>query len=235
MLPLAILCGGLGTRMRPHTLRVPKPLIEVCGEPFLAHLLRSVARQGVRDVVLLVGYLGQMIVDAVGDGAAFGLRVRYSFDGERQLGTAGAVRLALPLLGERFLVTFGDAYLDVDYAEVVRAFEAAGTAGLMTVYRWDGAGETRPNAALGEHGARVTRYDKEARPPDVQYVDYGLSAFRADAFGELPPGEPADLGYVNRRLIAANQLAAYVVETLPSEVGSPAGLAETERRLRLPS
>jgi len=229
MLPLAILCGGLGTRMRPHTLRVPKPLIEVCGEPFLAHLLRSVARASVRDVVLLVGYLGEMIVDAVGDGAAFGLRVRYAFDGELQLGTAGAVRRALPLLGERFLVSFGDAYLELDYADVVRRFEQAGTAGLMTVYPWDG-GEVRPNAATD--GVLVTCYDKEARPPAVQYVDYGLSAFRADAFADLVPGEPADLGYVNRRLIAAHQLAAYVVGTPPSEVGSPAGLAETERRLQ---
>jgi NDP-sugar pyrophosphorylase family protein len=216
--------------MRPHTLRVPKPLIEVCGEPFLVHLLRSVARQGVTDVVLLVGYLGEMIVEAVGDGSAFGLSVRYAFDGERQLGTAGAVRRALPLLGERFLVTFGDAYLEVDYADVVHRFEAASTNGLMTVYRWDGS-ETRPNAAVAD--GLVTRYDKEAQPPDLQYVDYGLSAFRASAFADLPPGEPADLGYVNRTLIAARQLAAYVVGEPPCEVGSPAGLIETERRLRL--
>lgn len=229
MLPLAILCGGLGTRMRPRTLTVPKPLIEVNGEPFLAHLLRSVARGGVEDVAILAGYLGEMIEAEIGDGAAFGLRVRYAFDGARPLGTAGAVKAALPLLGERFLLSFGDAYLEVDYRDVARAFVASGRRGLMTVYRWEG-GRDRPNAMI--EGARVTAYDKGAVFPAVQYVDYGLSAFRAGAFDEIAAGEPADLGLVNRRLIEAGELAAYLVDAAPCEIGSPDGLADTERRLR---
>lgn len=215
--------------MRPHTLRVPKPLIDVNGEPFLAHLLRSVQRAGIRDVVLLVGYLGDMIVELVGDGASFGLSVRYSSDGDRPLGTAGAVRLALPLLGDRFLLSFGDAYLPVDYADVARTFIARGTAGLMTVYRWTG-GNDLPNTAV--EGTLVTAYDKETRTQHAQYVDYGLSAFRNDAFARLRVREPADLTVVNRELIAAGQLAAYEVDAPPYEIGSPEGLQETERRLR---
>jgi NDP-sugar pyrophosphorylase family protein len=230
MLPLAILCGGLGTRMRPHTLTVPKPLIEVNGEPFLAHLLRAVARRGVREVVLLVGHLGEQIVAAVGDGTPFGVRARCAFDGPRPLGTAGAVKAALPLLGERFFVTFGDAYALLDYEDVARALAASGRTGLMTVYHWDGRGQDRPNAMVD--GALVSAYDKQARFPQVQYVDYGVSAFRADAFASLPDGQPADLGSVNRRLIAAGELAAYLVEEAPCEIGSPRGLEETERRLR---
>ncbi len=229
MVPLAILCGGLGTRMRPQTLRVPKPMIEVNGEPFLGHLLRSVAAQGVRDVVLLIGYLGEAIIEYVGDGARYDLRVSYVSDGAAPLGTAGAVRSALPLLGERFLVTFGDALLRVDFTAVLAAFADSGCAGLMTVYRADHDSE-RPNT--GVSGARVVRYDKQARPPDVQYVDYGLSAFRAHSFEQVPPGSPTDLAVVNRDLIARGQLAAFVVEQPPFEIGSPAGLRATEAYLR---
>jgi NDP-sugar pyrophosphorylase family protein len=229
MLPLAILCGGLGTRMRPHTLRVPKPMIEVNGEPFLGHLLRSVAAQGVSDVVLLIGYLGGMIVEYVGDGAGYGLHVTYVSDGDAPLGTAGAVRSALPLLGERFLVTFGDALLRVDFTAVLKAFDDSGCAGLMTVYRAD-HGTERPNT--GVRGAQVVRYDKQAGPPEVQYVDSGLSAFHASAFEQVPPGSPTDLAVVNRDLIGRTQLAAFVVERPPFEIGSPAGLRAAEAYLR---
>jgi NDP-sugar pyrophosphorylase family protein len=218
--------------MRPDTLALPKPMIDVNGEPFLAHLLRSVAGQGVTDVVLLIGYLGEHIVDFVGDGGIYGLRVRYMRDGERPLGTAGAVRRALPMLGERFLVTYGDAYLNVDYVSVVASFERSGCDGLMTVFRWNGMGATKPNAAV--HGNRVTSYDKETMALDVQYVDYGLSAFTARAFDAIPADEPTDLGLVNKRLIAANQLAAYVVDDLPFEIGSPQGLEATRSFLRRP-
>jgi len=219
--------------MRPYTLALPKPMIDVNGEPFLAHLLRSVAKQGVVDVILLIGYLGDHIVDFVGDGDAYGLRVRYVRDGERAMGTAGAVRRALPMLGERFLVTYGDAYLNVDYRAVVADFEQSGCGGLMTVFRWDGTGATKPNAAL--RGNRVTRYDKETAAPEVQYVDYGLSAFNAWAFDHIPADEPADLASVNQRLIAASQLAAFIVDHLPFEIGSPQGLEAARSFLRSPS
>ncbi len=217
--------------MRPHTLRVPKPLIDVNGEPFLGPLLRSLRRRGVCDVVLLTGYLGEMIAEYAGDGAAFGVHVRYISDGEVPLGTAGAVRAALPLLGDRFLVTFGDVYHAVDYSDVVRAFESSGRAGLMAVYRYRGSGTDAPNASVS--GGLVTRYDKQVRWPDAEYVDSGLSAFSADAFATLAPGQPADLTVVNQRLIADNELTAYVVDSRPFEIGSPTGLEETARRMRI--
>ncbi len=216
--------------MRPHTLRVPKPMIEVNGEPFLAHLLRSVARQGVTEVVLLVGYLGEMVVEFAADGSAFGLRIAYVWDGEQPLGTAGAVRRALPLLGAHFLLTYGDAYLDVDYTAVATAFERAGRAGLMTVYAWNGSGTTKPNTAVA--GGLVSKYDKETNAADIQYVDYGLSAYTAAAFDELTAGEPADLALVNRRLIERGELSAYIVNGLPLEIGSFEGLAATRAFLR---
>ena len=87
LLPVAILVGGLATRMRPLTQTVPKALLDVAGRPFIDWQLRYLAGQGVADVVLCTGYLGEQIEQHVGDGAAFGLRVRYSPDGPKLLGT----------------------------------------------------------------------------------------------------------------------------------------------------
>src|SRR4249920_371008 len=115
MLTIAILAGGLATRLRPVTETIPKALIEVAGEPFLAHQLRLLRRNGFDHVVLCVGYLGEQIRDFAGDGSSFGLRVEYVFDGPKLLGTAGALRRALPQLGDAFAVTYGDSYLPVDY------------------------------------------------------------------------------------------------------------------------
>src|ERR1700693_3124601 len=114
IIPVAILAGGLATRLRPVTEAIPKSLIEVAGEPFIAHQLRLLRREGIRRVVICVGHLGDMIRAFVDDGARFGLDVAYSFDGSMLLGTGGALRQALPLLEEPFYVLYGDSYLDID-------------------------------------------------------------------------------------------------------------------------
>lgn len=133
-LPFAILCGGFGTRMRPLTQALPKPMLDIGGQPFLGYLLRYVAKQAGRRVVLCIGYKGDMIRSYVGDGSTFGLEARYVDDGAAPLGTAGAVKAALPELGDAFFVLFGDAYLPIDYRLVERHFLAVGLDGLMTVY-----------------------------------------------------------------------------------------------------
>src|SRR5579863_8670565 len=134
MLPCAILCGGLGTRLRPATESIPKSLIEINGEPFISHQLRLLRSNGIERVVLCIGYLGGMIRDFVGDGSKFAVEVSYSFDGDHPLGTAGAIRKATAMLGDSFCVLYGDSYLPCDYGAVVSAFEAAEKRGLMTIY-----------------------------------------------------------------------------------------------------
>src|SRR5258708_1931944 len=111
MLPIAILAGGLATRLRPITETIPKALVEIAGEPFLAHQLHLLRANGYERVVMCVGYLGEMVRDFAGDGSQFGMQVEYSFDGEALLGTAGALRKALPLLADDFSVIYGDSYL----------------------------------------------------------------------------------------------------------------------------
>ncbi|NBS53364.1 MAG: hypothetical protein EBS96_12300 [Spartobacteria bacterium] len=141
MLPIAILSGGLATRLRPLTERIPKALIEVAGRPFVDWQLELLAAAGIKRVVFCVGYLGEMIEAHVGEGARFGLEVAYCYDGPTLLGTGGALRQALHLLGEEFLVLYGDSHLPIDYAAVTEAFLKSNKLGLMTVLknegRWD--------------------------------------------------------------------------------------------------
>src|SRR5216684_1852042 len=197
MLPIAILAGGLATRLRPITETIPKALVEVAGEPFLAHQLRLLRAKGYERVVMCVGYLGEMVHEFAGDGSRFGVRVEYSFDSKAEagrpaelLGTAGAIRKALPLLGEEFSVVYGDSYLPCDYAAAERAFRESAKLGLMTVYRNEGQWDT---SNVEFDGASVVRYDKAARTPEMRHIDYGLGVFRREAFANVPADRPSDL------------------------------------------
>ena len=228
LMPIAILAGGFATRMRPATETIPKALLSVAGEPFIAHQLRLLRRGGVSKVVLCVGHLGKMIEEFVGGGEAFDLPVLYSREDEKLLGTGGALRQALPLLGPCFFVLYGDSYLDVDYAAVQRDFEASGAPALMTVYRNDGRWDTS-NVLFD--GARVVRYEKRRPSADMHHIDYGLGVFSADAL-RGPDQETFDLADVYSRLAMAGRLAGYEAPRRFYEIGTPAGLIETEAFLR---
>lgn len=229
LFPVALLAGGLGTRLRPWTESVPKALVDVNGEPFLAHQLRLLASRGIERVVLCIGYKGEMIRAWSGDGSRFGLRLEYSEDWPELLGTAGAVRKALPLLGERFFVLYGDSYLPCDYRAVQQAFLAAGKPALMTVYRNEG----RWDASNVEFsGGRILAYDKRSPTPRMQHIDYGLGVFESSVFAALPAGERCDLADLYRDLLARDELAAFEVSERFWEVGSRAGLEELRSILK---
>ncbi len=229
MYPVAVLCGGLGTRMRPATETLPKAMIPVGGEPFLYHLLRLLERKGFSKVVLCVGYLGETIEEAVGDGSRFGLHLCYSHDGPVRAGTAGALKRALPLLGESFFALYGDSYLDCDYAAMCDAFERSGAEGLMSVYR--NRGEFGASNVLFRDGA-IERYDKTAADARFEHIDYGVEIFRARAFAAVRDGVPTDLAEVLQRLIARRALHAFEVTQRFYEMGSPEGYADTAEFLR---
>jgi NDP-sugar pyrophosphorylase family protein len=222
MLPAAILSGGLATRLRPVTETIPKSLIEVAGEPFVAHQLRLLRDRGIERVVLCVGYLGEMIRDFVGDGSAFGVHAEYSFDGPVLLGTGGALRQALPLLDDAFFVVYGDSYLPCDYKAAQDFFLASGKGGLMTVFANEGQYDTS-NVEFGE-GA-IIAYDKKVRTERMRHIDYGLGLFRRSVFENLPPG-PVDLAGVYQDLLKANDLAALEIPERFYETGSFAGIEE---------
>ena len=226
--PVAILAGGLAARMRPATERIPKALLEVAGRPFIEHQLASLRREGVDRVVLCVGFLGEMIQASVGDGAKFGLSVSYSFDGERLLGTGGALRRALPLLGEHFYVLYGDSYLDIGYAGVQAAYRRSGLPALMTVFRNEGRWDTSNVLFDGE---RVVRYDKRNPAEDMKFIDYGLGILTGDVF-RASKEEAFDLADLYVSLAREGKLAGFEAKSRFYEIGTPSGLAEADGHLR---
>ena len=228
-LPVAILAGGLATRLGPVTAALPKSLVDVAGRPFAVEQLELLRQNGLTDIVFCLGHLGEQVEAALGDGRAWGVRLHYVYDGPQLLGTGGALLRALPLLGQAFFVLYGDSYLDCDYAAAAAAFHASGRLGLMTVFRnagqWD-------SSNVHYHQGRILRYDKRQRTPEMQHIDYGLGILTAEALRRYPPGQVLDLASVYQDLLAADQLAAYETQQRFYEIGSPAGLAETRRYLQ---
>ena len=229
LMPAVILAGGLATRLRPLTQRIPKALIEVAGHPFLWHQLQLLKRSGIRRVVLLVGHLGESIQQRFQNGAELGISIDYCFDGPVLLGTAGAIRQALPLLPERFFVLYGDSYLPCDYAAVEAAFRHSGLPGLMTVYRNEGLYDS---SNVEYDGSRILRYDKGNRTPAMHHIDYGLGAFHRSVFEAIPEGQARDLAAVYQDLLHAGNLAAFEVHQRFYEIGSPEGLRDTAEFLK---
>jgi N-acetyl-alpha-D-muramate 1-phosphate uridylyltransferase len=227
--PVAILAGGLAKRLRPITGTIPKALVTIAGAPFLAHQLRLLHSAGLRRIVICAGYLGEMIEAEIGDGASFDLRIEYSFDGPRLLGTGGALKRALPLLGRRFFVLYGDSYLPIDYRKAARAFATGDKAGLMTVYRNQGRWDA---SNVQFEAGQILRYDKEQRTPEMHHIDYGLGILRAESLASWPENEPFDLADVYRHLLSKNQLTGHEVAERFYEIGSPEGLAEFDAFLR---
>jgi NDP-sugar pyrophosphorylase family protein len=224
LLTVAILAGGLATRLRPMTETVPKSLLEVSGEPFAVHQLRLLQSKAIRHIVFCVGHLGELIQSAIGDGGALGLQVDYSFDGPALLGTAGAVRNALPKLADSFFVMYGDSYLPCDYAAIAQTFKTAGVLGMMTVFRNEGKWDT---SNVEFEAGKIVAYSKTDRTPRMRYIDYGLGVFRAEAFRDLPAGKVCDLTELYTDLLRRKQLAAFEVQERFYEIGSPEGLRET--------
>jgi uncharacterized protein (TIRG00374 family) len=226
--PVVILAGGLATRLRPITERIPKAMVEVAGKPFIDHQLELLRHNGVRQVVLCLGYLGEQVERHVGDGSRFGLKVAYCYDGATLLGTGGALRRALPLTGEACWVLYGDSYLDIDYRAIHRAFCDSGSLGLMTVLRngnqWD-----RSNVVYRD--GRLLSYDKRNQVPEMEYIDFGASLFRREALERLPEGQVSDLADLMSKLAGEGSMAGFEMKDRFYEIGSPQGLRETAEYL----
>jgi NDP-sugar pyrophosphorylase family protein len=219
----------MATRLRPITEKIPKLLVEVAGEPFFSHQIRLLRAAGLRHLVLCVGYLGEQIVDLYGDGARWGVKIEYAFDGPKLLGTGGALIAALPKLGDAFYVLYGDSYLPVDYGAVGDFFLRSGQPGLMTVYENHGRYDT---SNVWFEGGELKLYDKKNRLPQMHHIDYGLGLFRASAFEGFPRDTVVDLAAVQTQLCQRRQLAGYEMKQRFYEIGSHEGLQELDTLLR---
>ncbi len=227
-IPVAILAGGLATRLRPITEKIPKSLVPVAGKPFLTHQLKLLHACEIRHAILCIGYLGEMIQREFG-GEKFGVKLDYSFDGAKLLGTGGAIKHALPLLGREFFVLYGDSYLPIDYSPIAEFFHGSGKSGLMTVYRNEGKYDMS-NVVFAD--GEIKNYDKKNRSPEMRHIDYGLSLFKSSVFDSYSADQAFDLAEVMGKLVREKQLAGYEVPERFYEMGSPAGLAELETLLQ---
>jgi NDP-sugar pyrophosphorylase family protein len=225
---LVILAGGLATRLGDLSASVPKSMIPVCGKPMLERQIELARPCGVDDIVVCIGHLGEQIRAYFGDGEKWGIRIRYSDEGETLLGTGGALKRAEPLLDSAFMMMWGDSYLMVDYADVWRTFQSSGRTALMVVYKNHHAGD-RSNALAAD--GMVTLYDKWSGREDLVYIDYGLSVFRRSVLERIPADTVFAIENVFRDLASEGELAAYEARARFYEIGSPAGLRELESLL----
>jgi NDP-sugar pyrophosphorylase family protein len=229
--PVALLAGGLATRLRPVTETVPKALVELAGRPFIDHQLELLRRNGIRRVVMCLGYRGEMVRDHCGDGSRYGMELRYSFDGERLMGTGGALARAARLLDDTFWVMYGDSYMDIDYRAVLANFDRTDpsqTLGLMTVLRnnnrWD-----RSNVVFRD--GRLIRYDKKVQTPEMEYIDYGVALLRRPVLERVPSDRASDLAGLYSALVEEGRMVGFEVTNRFYEIGTPASLEEARRYL----
>jgi len=226
-----VLAGGLGTRLGALSAQVPKSLAPLRGRPFLEYQLRLLAGNGISEILLLTGHLGDQIEAVFGSGQALELNIQYSRE-ETPQGTAGALALAAPRLLPDFFLVYGDSLLDLDYQAAARAcrnLRPPGAAGLMAVCPVDLESDFLGNAKLDPTGSRVISYAK-AHGGDHDHVDAGVLVLTREVTAWIPQGRPAALEEcVYPRLASEGRLVAYRSPAKFYDIGTPDRLAQFER------
>ena len=216
-----ILAGGLGTRLGALTRDVPKVMLLFNGKPFLYHVIRLLEEQGIKDIVMCTGYLGEQVKDFLGNGSRLGLNIKYSEENERLLGTGGALKQAQGVLGGYFLILNGDTFLPIDYREVEKEHLRLGREALMVVYNNEVNTGVKNNIAL-DSDQMVVKYDKRSDAPDLRYVEAGAMVLRKEALDSVPEGIMISLeDGIYRRLIEQKELAAHITGQRFYDIGTP--------------
>ena len=229
MLPLAILAGGYATRLGSLTKDFPKSLIEIDQRPFVDWQLDLLVKSGYSDFVFCISYKSELIQNHLGDGSRWGARIRYSLDGETQLGTGGAIQKALPLLGKSFGVIYGDSYLPIDYSAIENIFLNSGGEAMMTIYQ--NRNELDLSNVEFANGSLIN-YQKGTNDPKMHHIDYGLIFFREEAFSNLVLRGSFDLSELCHRLSTKKKLEGFEVFQRFYEIGSVSGIKEFSEYLR---
>ena len=222
-LPVAILAGGLGTRLGKKALNKAKVLIDVAGKPFISRQLNYLSDQGIKDIVICVGHLGNQIKNYIGNGSKYNLNVSYSDDSDRLLGTGGSIKKACQILGEHFFILYGDSFLPVNFSLIEKAYFQEKKPALMTVLknkgRWD-----KSNAYFKD---KCVKYNKKKPQKNMDYIDYGLTIVRNSIFSDFPSNEVFDLADVFENLSNKSLLAGFEIYDRFYEIGSINGLNDT--------
>lgn len=226
---MVILAGGLATRLNSLAKDIPKSMIDVAGKPFMEHQLVLLRRSGITDVVVCVGHLAQLIVDYFGDGSKFGLRIRYSYDGDRLLGTGGALKQAEPLLEGYFFLIYGDSYLAISFAEALQKLQSANKSGLMVVYRNRNLYD-KSNVIVRD--GMVVVYDKKQSSSEMLWIDAGITLLKRETFVAIPTSKVFSLEHLLSDLVRRDELLAWETSKRFYEIGSVAGLEELRTKMQ---
>ena len=231
MLPVAILAGGLATRLQPLSKDIPKSMFEICGKPFAQWQVEALVKQGVSEVVFCLGHKAEAIHCFLGDGSKYGLSIRYSYDGEQLAGTGGAIIKALPLLGDKFMVLNGDSYLPTNFKIIESAFLESDKPILMTVYLNK---DTPISSNVLFQDGEILLYEKSNPNPEMHFVDYGLTFFNSNIFDSYKFTRPLDLSDICWELSKMRLLAGFEVDTRFYEIGSFKGIEDFTMYLKGP-
>ena len=224
---VVVLLGGLGSRLKDITKDVPKPMVDIHGKPFFFYQLLLMKWYGFQNFVFCVGYKGSMVEEFFKDGSSYGVSIKYSYDGEKLLGTGGAIRRALPFLNEDFLVIYGDSYMDVDYNEIIYNYSNAKSRhdkkGLMTVFRNNNRFD-KSNVVFTQN--ELIAYDKHNTLPEMEYIDYGILVLNRSVIEGLPEGKFVDLSNIFTTLVEDRVMVGCEVRNRFYEIGTPPSLEE---------
>lgn len=226
---IVILCGGAATRLHPLTKKIPKSLIRIARKPFLEHQLNLLKKNGISDIILCIGYKGEQIKKYFKDGKKFGVKIRYSSDGKKLLGTGGAFKKAEDLLEDIFLVMWGDSYLPFNFQKAIKFFKKSNKLGLMAVFKNLDKYELS-NVEVEKN--LVKSYSKKRKTKKMKYIDYGVSIYRKEVLKFIPKNQIYDLSRLQQTLIKKRQLLAYSAEKRFYQIGSPAGLEEFKNYIK---
>ncbi|MBI5779282.1 MAG: nucleotidyltransferase family protein [Planctomycetes bacterium] len=225
-----ILAGGLGTRLRPLTLTIPKPMVEIAGKPYLYYQLMYLKKYKITDILLCIGHLGHQIKEYFGTGRKYGLNIRYSSE-NKPLGTGGGLKKARRLLQNSFILLYGDSFLPVNYSGLQAKFRAYGKSGLIAVYDNKDNTKVKNNIAL-DAGRAITRYDKISPGRDLQYVESGVLVLKKKILGLFPKREKVSLEIdIFPRLIKQRQLKGYICKNRFYDIGTFTGIRNFRRFL----
>jgi len=223
---VVVLMGGLGTRLKEFTKECPKPLVEVNNRPFFDYSLDLLMKAGFRKYLFLIGYKADMIEEYYGNGSDKGISIQYCYDGEKLLGTGGAVRRAYDYLEDDFLLMYGDSFMDIDYEETVyRYYEGKlhRRRALMTVLHNNNMFD-KSNVVMKE--GKIALYDKHNPTPEMNYIDYGVCMYEKSLFAEYEPEYKFDIAEIQNRLSLSGEITAHEVTKRFYEIGSPESLKE---------
>lgn len=216
-----ILAGGLGTRLRPLTYEIPKPMVPINGKPYLEYQINYLKKFGITDVLILIGYLGEQIVEYFGDGSQYGVKITYSKE-ENPLGTGGAIKLAENQLEDEFLIIYGDSFLPIDYGDLFNFYNKHGKSSLLIAYDNSSGKTPVPNNLAIDTNFLVQKYEKNSLDPALKYVESGVSLLKKTLTTEIPSNQKCSLEeIIFPKLIGENRLIAYITKEPFYDIGTP--------------